>query len=84
MNKEDFINKNRHLFWYIKKPDKLTDEAVVEAILNYGDWDDVQEIIQILGMSKTAAIFRDRSKNKRSNYRPRIKNYFELFFNKHA
>jgi hypothetical protein len=49
--------------------------------LNYGDWDDVQEMIKILGIEKTAEIFRlksPKSKMGRTNYRPEIINYFSL------
>ncbi len=83
----DFVRKKKHLFWSTKNYDSLSNEAVVEGILNYGDWDDVQEMIKILGMQKTAQIFRLKStpdKFGRQNYRPEIKNYFNLYFNKHA
>lgn len=74
------------MVWYVKDPSKLNDESIVEHVLNYGDWDDVQEIIKILGIKKTAMIFREKSapdKFGRQNYRPEIKHYFQLYFNKH-
>ena len=80
----DFVRQRKYLFWSTKNYDGLSNEAVVEGILNYGDWDDVQEMIKILGMKKTAEIFRTKSKQKRCNYRPEIKNYFHFYFNKHA
>jgi len=44
-------------------------------------------MIKILGMKKTAKIFREKStpsKMGRQNYRPEIKHYFNLYFNKYA
>ena len=32
--------------------DKLNDESIVEHILNYGDWKDVQKLFSILGIKK--------------------------------
>lgn len=84
MTIQQFIKKRKYLVWYVKNPEKLNNEAIVEAVLNYGDWDDVQEMIRILGIKKTAAIFREKSKQKRCNYLPDIKNYFTLYFNKYA
>ena len=81
---KDFAQKRPHLFWYIKDLESLSEEAVVEAVLNYGSWEDVQELIKILDIKKTASIFRKKANGKRSNYRPEIKNYFELYFNKYA
>jgi len=67
--------------------DRLGPEPVVEATLNYGDWDDVQTLISILGIKKVAKIFREKSKPSamgRQNYRTKTKHFFTLYFNKHA
>lgn len=80
----DFIKKRQYLVWYTKDFKNLSPEAITEAILNYGDFDDVKELISILGIKKVAAIFRKQLKQKRCNYRPEIKNYFRLYFNKYA
>lgn len=82
-----FIKQRPYLIWYTKNYDQLSEESVVEAVLNYGNWDDVQQLIKILGMKKVAGIFREKSKPDkfgRQNYRPEIKHYFNLYFNKHA
>ena len=67
--------------------DAFDTEAIVEATLNYGDWDDVQELIGILGVRETARIFREKSGPSaigRTNYRPEIANYFTFYFDKYA
>ena len=84
MTINEFIKKRPYLIWYTKNFAHLSEEAIVEAVLNYGDFDDVKKMISILGMRKTAAIFRKKSKQKRCNYDSKIKNYFRLYFNKYA
>ena len=87
MTIHDFIRKKKYLVWWVKNYSRLNTEAIVEATLNYGDWDDVRELIKILGIRKVAAIFRKESKASkmgRQNYRPEVKNYFTLYFNKYA
>lgn len=84
---QKFMKKRKYLVWYVKDVTKLSDESIVEAVLNYGDWDDVQEMIKIMGIKKVAKIFRAKSKPGkwgRTNYRSEIKNYFGLYFNKYA
>jgi len=74
------------LVWYVRDLDKLDEDSIVEHVLNYGDWDDVQEMIKIMGMTRVAEIFRRKSKPSkagRQNYRPEIIRYFNLYFNKY-
>ena len=82
----DFISKRKHLIWYVKDYRALNEEAIVEATLNYGDWDDVQKLIRILGMEKVARIFRKQiiTGRQRGNYYPDVAHYFTLYFNKHV
>lgn len=81
---KEFAEKRKYLFWSTKRYDRLSDEIAVENTLNYGDFDDVKEIISILGVQKTADIFEKQIHQKRCNYRPEIANYFKLYFNKYA
>lgn len=83
----DFIKERKYLIWWTKDYNSIGAEAAVEAILNYGNWNDVQQLIRILGIKKVASIFRKKSKISkigRQNYRPEIRNYFTLYFNKYA
>lgn len=80
----DFIAERKHLVWYVRDPRKLDNDAIVEAVLNYGDWDDVQEMIRILGIKVTAEIFEKGVRQARCNYHPKTKHYFHLYFQKHA
>lgn len=84
MDVHKFIKKRPYLVWHIDDLDKLSESAIVEAVLNNGNWDDVQEIIKILGIKKVSVLFKEKAQAKRSNYRPEIKNYFNLYFDRYA
>ncbi len=87
MTMRDFIKTRKHLIWWTANYDRLSPEAIIEATLNYGNWDDVQKLIKILGIKKVAAIFRKKSQPSavgRQNYQPKTKQYFTRYFNKHA
>lgn len=87
MTIHDFIKKRPYLVWWVKEYDKLNAAAIVEATLNYGDWNDVQTLIKILGLTKVAKIFHEQSKSSklgRQNYSAKTKNYFTLYFKAHA
>lgn len=80
----DFVRKKKHLFWSTKNYDGLSNAAVVEGILNYGDMNDVRELITLLGIEEVAKIFRENTNRPRVNYDPKIVNYFSLYFQKYA
>ncbi|MEK7553370.1 MAG: hypothetical protein AAB504_01635 [Patescibacteria group bacterium] len=84
MTAQEFIKKRSHLVWYIKNPVELSDESIVEHILNYGDWGDVQKLIAIMGVKKIALIFKKQIGRRRINYDDKIKNYFSFYFRKYA
>ncbi|MFH0792090.1 MAG: hypothetical protein V1905_02655 [bacterium] len=84
MTLQNFIKKRPYLVWYTKNFDQLSQEAIVEAVLNYGDMNDVRKLISILGIQETAKIFREQTNRARINYRPEVVNYFRLYFQKYA
>lgn len=84
MTVNSIIKKKPYLAWYVKDPDKLSEEAVLEHVLNYGNWEDVQEFIKIKGIKETAKLFYKSLNKKRINYLPQIKHYFENYFKKHV
>jgi len=84
MKLNEFIKKRPYLVWHVKDYNSLSKEAIVEAVLNYGDWNDVKTIIKILGAKEAARIFNSQIKKPRTNYRPKIKNFFKLYFKEHA
>lgn len=84
-----FINEQQKLFWYTpaKKKQDISQEFLVETILNYGSWHSVKELIRILGMKQVSDIFfksihsSDRTKG---NYSEIAIHFYTLFFSEHA
>jgi len=86
MTRAEFIEKNKHLFWYIKK-DKIQDignEVLVEFIFNYGTWEDVKELIKIIGFQELKVVYNGITDRKIGNYHPEIYNYLGLIVKKYA
>lgn len=74
MTREEFINKNAHLFWYIKKDaiPKIGNEVLVEFIFNYGTWEDVKELIKIIGFQELRHVYLNVTDRKVGNYIPEM------------
>lgn len=87
MTLANFMKKRPYLIWWVKDFSNIRAESVVEATLNYGDWEDVQMLIKMLGIKKVARIFRAKSPKSamgRTNYRPEAIRYFSQYFTRHA
>lgn len=84
MRAQDIIRKKPYLIWWVKDYDALDNEAVVEAVLNGGDWEDVQNLIKVLGMQKVSKIFHTQTHRKRCNYQPKVVDYFSRYFDYYA
>lgn len=80
----DFVKQRKHLFWSTRNYDGLSKGAVIEAVLNYGDMEDVRALITLLGIREVASIFREQTNRPRVNYRPEVRHYFQLYFQKYA
>jgi hypothetical protein len=86
MYPQSIENSIKKLFW--STPDhlwqNLSQEAIVEQILNFGNAQDVRALLNWLGIDVTASIFFKQISGKRNNYHKRTRNYFELYFARHA
>ncbi|OGJ15979.1 MAG: hypothetical protein A2632_01365 [Candidatus Pacebacteria bacterium RIFCSPHIGHO2_01_FULL_46_16] len=86
MNKLSYLLKNRHdLIWWVTESSKATipDEMTLEAVLNYGSWQEVTEAISILGWSSARQIFDKLIAGRCNNLRPEVSHYFKLYFAQH-
>jgi hypothetical protein len=83
---KEFIREQAVLFWYSPddKAETVTDELLVESILNYGDMDAVRKLFELMGIQKASSIFRGMTGRKQMNYFPEIWNFFNLYFNRYA
>ena len=86
MTRAEFITKNAHLFWYIKKEaiPNIGNEVLVEFIFNYGTWQDVKDLIKIIGYQELKKVYDGITDRKVGNYHPEIYNYLELIVHKYA
>ena len=89
---KQFIRENASLFWYIREDAKenISQETLVEFILNYGDKKSVKKLFDLLGIEKVAEIFYKQTHKENSlarnriNYLKLVRNYFDLYFKKNA
>jgi hypothetical protein len=84
MTLQTFITHHPSFVWWTQNSTALSDASIIEATLNYGTWDDVQEMIRIAGIRPVARVFRAQSARARSNYHPKTKHFFALYFDAHA
>lgn len=84
MTIHEFISQKPYLVWSTDNYDTLSEAAIVEAVLNYADFDDIKKMFAIIGIKRAADIFRKQLLKKRNNYRPEIAHYFTLYFRRYA
>jgi hypothetical protein len=87
MEKMEYIQAHRPLFWSVSDAQlpKISDVLLVETILNYGSLEDVKSLFHLLGANEVATVFRQStSERDRSNYFPEVRNFFNLYFNRHV
>lgn len=80
----NIIKNKPYLVWYTGNIDSLSEESIFEHVLNYGNWEDVQEFIKSMGINESLQIFKKLAGQKRPNLRPEIRHFFNLYFKKHA
>jgi hypothetical protein len=83
---KDFIRKHEDLFWYSPndRADTVSDELLVETIINYGTMQDIRHLFKAMGIESVASIFRGMTGRKELNIYPELRNYFELYFDKYV
>lgn len=76
--------KNSKIFWDIpkEKVSQLSDDAMLERILNYGDMDQLREVLK--NKEDFKKIYSKIRNKKRTNLSPLVINYIDLYLKKHA
>jgi hypothetical protein len=85
--KSAYILAHRNLFWSVNDAQitSISDALLVETILNYGNLEDVKELLTLMNTQEVAQIFRGTTAQRtRHNYFPEVANFFNLYFNRHA
>jgi len=70
--------------WYTKNYDDLSEKSILEAVLNYGDWEDFLFLKKTLGLERIYNLFNEMRAQRRVNLRPQVVNYFSKYFAKYA
>lgn len=86
---KEFIRQHSNLFWYTpeEKKEEISNEFLVETILNYGDKESVLQLFHLLGIKEVAELFFNAinlSERRKGNYHELTINYFTLVFGKYA
>jgi len=86
---KQFIREHSNLFWYTPedKKEEISDELLVETILNYGDFNAMIQLFNLFGIKRVSAIFFNSialSNRRKGNYHELTINYFTLVFRKYA
>jgi hypothetical protein len=86
---KQYIEDRKHLFWHSPAPknETVSDELLVEIILNYGSMDDVRTLFSVMNINNVSKIFFDsinKSERRKNNYHELTRNYFTHFFNRYA
>ena len=86
---KEFILHHADLFWYTpqNKKEDISDEFLVETILNYGDKDAFMQLFKLMGINTVAKLFFksiNTSERRKGNYSEITINYFTHVFSKYA
>jgi hypothetical protein len=86
---KQYIEDRKRLFWYSPAPksETVSDELLVEIILNYGSMDDVRALFSVMKINNVAKLFFDsinKSDRRKGNYHELTIHYFTLLFNRYA
>ncbi len=86
MTRAEYIKQHAPLFWYTPeaKKEEISDNLLVETILNYGTMEDVKALFDLMGMEKVADVFFSAKGRQKLNYFPQIYNFFTLVFNRYV
>ena len=84
-----YIDAHQHLFWYSPAPksETVSDELLVEMVLNYGSMGDLKDLFAMMGIKNVANIFFNsigKSERRKGNYHELTLNYFTLLFNRYV
>ena len=85
-NREAFIQHHKQLFWYFdpKQLNEMSDDVLLEFVLNYGDLHAVKELLNLFGIAYAGQLFAGHTQaGKRHNYLPQVANYFNHYFRHH-
>lgn len=78
----EIVTEKPYLFWSVGNKRGLSTESVVEAVLNYGNFNDVLNLFEILSIKRVSEIFYKQSGLNRNNYKKQTQYFFDQYFKK--
>lgn len=79
-----WLNKRRSLWWWVADVTKLSDESILEGVMNYGDWPDFLQLKHWWGLTKIRQLFDKMTNKRRVNLRPPARVLFNDYLTSHA
>jgi hypothetical protein len=83
MTLQSFAGAHIEYWWWVADTSKLSDESIIEGVLNYGNFAEKKQLIELTGQDKFKKIFLAMIKKERCNIRPEVKNYWSLYIDKY-
>ena len=86
MNRTQFIQSHKDMFWYTPEDQKqnISDSLLIETILNDGTLADYKTLLQVLTPERVAKVFFAATGRQKQNYYPEVYNFFSLLLSKYA
>ena len=80
---QEFAQKHHMYWWWVSDVTKLSESALIEGTLNFGDFEDKKEIIELIGPKKVKKEFHRMVHMPRSNIRPEVADYWQDYLDRH-
>ena len=80
----DWLDEHRTLWWWVADVTKLSDESILEGVMNYGDWKDFLQLEKWWGLSKIRSLFEKMTSQRRINLRPPVRVLFRDYLTYHV
>lgn len=86
MTRQQYIENHKEQFWYTPEFEKknISDELLVETMLNYGTLDDFRSLMRVLTPQRVAEVFFSAKGRQLQNYYPEIRHFFSIVLRKYA
>lgn len=80
---QKFAQEHKQYWWWVPDVTKLSERSVIEGTLNFGQFEDKKQIIQLIGPAKVKKEFHEMVTMPRSNIRPEVASYWTDYLNTH-
>lgn len=82
--KDIWLQERKSLWWGVEDVTQLSDKAILEGVMNYGQWQDFLILKQVWGLKKIKKHFLEMTTARRCNLRLPTKFLFTQYLQKHA